>query len=155
MKQIYLPETDIYLNLYKEYENTYEFENVLSEIEFKRYRQFVIKSAACEKQYFSCQINGEPYFLRFGLVRHSRSPEGYVVRGALVGENYDLHYKRTRYEDDFTANINNKVIKTKIINDRLMNLLIDKELISKEEAESIMKVTREEINTVKFDYSTF
>ncbi|MDR9795229.1 hypothetical protein Q4O60_01715 [Aeribacillus pallidus] len=158
MKEIHILDTNIFLKLYVndliDDDLSYEFEDLLSESEFHEFKEFVIKSYL-SKRYFKASVNGEVKNVRFGLVSHSKSSESYIVRGPLVTKEYDEQNKKSRYQDNFNFNIINDYIKTKIINERLISLLVEKKIISQEEMNQIQQVSLEEILRTEFNFRTF
>jgi hypothetical protein len=145
----------LYQNEYLRDKEGYEFEDVLSEGEFEKFREIVINAFSGNEKFVNCEIDGELKELRFGIISHSHNPEGVTVRGPLVSRFYDENNKPNRYDHDFQTKTDTDFIKTKIINDRLISLLIDKGLITEEDASKIKEVSGEEVIAAKFDYYTF
>ncbi|MEH7223845.1 hypothetical protein V7112_08490 [Bacillus sp. JJ1566] len=159
MKEIHIFAPNIFL---KEYTNqayndglSFEFEDILDEREFQNFKEFVVKSRLSEEKYFKCLIRGAETYVRFGVVRHSKSTEGYLVRGPLVTKEYDENNKPSRHQNDFQFNLNDDLVKTKIVNERLISFLVNKNMMTEKEAEQIKDVAKEELANTKFDYYTF
>ena len=157
MNEIKLVEIDLNLDVFvDEYldDDMVEFESVLTEKEFQTLREYVIQ-VRDEDRYFKSEIYSEMKTVRFGVVSHRAEDNKVRVRGSLVLESYDQNDEPSRYADDYTRNIERELIKTKIKYENLLGVLIEKNILTKEEIEKINNVSRKEWIGQDFDYRTF
>ncbi|WP_281998660.1 hypothetical protein [Priestia flexa] len=159
MNEIKLLEIGLNLDLYEDefdQEGVWEFENTLTKEEFSIFREYVIE-VRDGKTYFECEIQSDPKVVRFGFVNHSVENDGVKVRGALVLKSLDESNpeKENRYNGDYKDNVETDLIKTKIKYEKLLALLIRKNMLTPEELQEINNVSSKEMASQNFDYHTF
>lgn len=156
-EKIYIPKLDLTLKYYiDEYsrDNVYDLECELPEEEFYSFREFAIQEMV-DGGYFECVINEELKEVRFGVISHKKTEDGYVIKGPIVERAYDEKGDNTPIGNNFKVNIEDQVLRTKIINDRLIDFLTDKGIMSNDEKGKILDVSRKEILEKYFEYNTF
>lgn len=159
MNEIKLFEIDLNLDLYEDdlgEESVWEFENTLTKEEFSLFREYVIEMRDGNR-YFECEIQSDTKVVRFGFVNHSVENDGVKVRGALVLKSHDEANpeKESRYTGKYKDNVETDLIKTKIKYEKLLTLLIRKNMLTPEELQEINNVSSKEIASQTFDYNTF
>lgn len=157
MRTAYIPEIDLFLKLYEDMygdEIVYEIEDTITEEQFKQLKDYFIETKN-KDQYFRCVIGELEVEVRFGVISHRRTSDGIIVRGPLVEKKYDEDREESRYSNDFESKIHSEVIELRIINDKLLSILKEKNVISREELSEIKKVDYRDKLSKYFDYQTF
>jgi|SRR5690625_1648617 len=158
-KKINLRDIDVVLEFIDEsdeyeFDHTYEIDTKLNESDFTKFKEYVINNLE-KREYFECIVDGDVKETRFGVINHKEVEDGYQIKGPLVEKEYDDNQEPSIYDSNFEVNIKNEVLKTKIINDKLIEFLTDKGLMSTGEKEKILNVSHREILEKHFDYNTF
>ncbi|ADU30347.1 hypothetical protein [Evansella cellulosilytica] len=119
----------------------------LSATEFSEFREFEKNIHFGDNKYFNVVYNTDNYAMRFGTVGYSVHEELYKVYAVLVQKEYDeSEYRQRKRHLHEVKTINEEICisNLKIINERLLSLLHEKEVLTKDEINTISNISDED-----------
>ncbi|AKM17557.1 Uncharacterised protein [[Flavobacterium] thermophilum] len=108
-------------------------------------------------EYFNVVINKKGFYGRFGQLVYSEGVESYKLRLVFVESKLDTVEQATpRFivDDAEYQNIKDKIAKQELIIDKLINTLVNKEILDENAANLLKTFNQEELKRIKFEMAT-
>ena len=108
-------------------------------------------------EYFNVVINKKGFYGRFGQLVYSEGVESYKLRLVFVESKLDTVGQATpRFivDDAEYQNIKDKIAKQELIIDKLINTLVNKEILDENAANLLKTFNQEELKRIKFEMAT-
>lgn len=97
--------------------------------------------------FFPVMVDKEEHLMRFGAVAYSEHEEFNKVQATLVYKESDLNEEDKEYVLNVKPyNVDNEVSKLRLINEKLLNILLDKGILSDQDKTDLLNLSKREVH---------